>query len=36
MGECFANNEDRGQREILRLVHEEITPLLKGKNGLKR
>ncbi|HEY9281453.1 MAG TPA: mandelate racemase/muconate lactonizing enzyme family protein, partial [Eoetvoesiella sp.] len=33
IGECFSNNEDTGQMEIVRLIHEEISPLLMGKSG---
>lgn len=32
-GECFSNNEDAGQAEIIRLIHDEISPRLIGKNG---
>ena len=34
IGECFSNNEDLGQREIVRLIEEEITPRLLGRNPL--
>lgn len=33
VGECFGNNEDRGQTEIVRLIEEEIAPLLRGKDA---
>lgn len=33
VGECFSNNEDIGQREILRLIDEEIAPRLIGREG---
>jgi len=34
IGECFSNNEDTGQQEILRLIEQEITPRLLGQNPL--
>lgn len=33
MGECFSNNEDTGQAEIIRIIHEEIAPRLIGKDA---
>ncbi|GAA4333900.1 mandelate racemase/muconate lactonizing enzyme family protein [Pigmentiphaga soli] len=33
VGECFSNNEDRGQPEIVRLIGEEILPRLKGRSA---
>jgi len=33
VGECFSNNEDSGQAEILRLIHDEIAPLLIGRDA---
>jgi L-alanine-DL-glutamate epimerase-like enolase superfamily enzyme len=32
-GECFANNEEAGQAEILRLIEQEITPRLLGRSA---
>ncbi len=34
VGECFSNNEDTGQKEIVRLIEEEISPRLLGRNAL--
>ncbi len=34
VGECFSNNEDTGQQEIVRLIHDEITPRLTGLSAL--
>lgn len=34
IGECFSNNEDTGQKELVRLIHEEISPRLLGQNAL--
>ena len=31
-GECFANNEEMGQAEIVRLIEQEITPRLLGRD----
>ena len=33
VGECFSNNEDTGQAEIVRIIEQEIAPLLKGRNA---
>ena len=33
VGECFANNEEAGQREIVRLIEQEITPRLLGRSA---
>ncbi|HEY4373890.1 MAG TPA: mandelate racemase/muconate lactonizing enzyme family protein [Burkholderiales bacterium] len=33
MGECFSNNENTGQAEIIRIIHEEIAPRLIGRNA---
>ena len=33
VGECFSNNEAHAQEEIVRLIHEEITPLLRSRNA---
>lgn len=33
VGECFSNNEDAGQGEILRLIREEIAPRIVGKSA---
>ncbi|MBV6304212.1 mandelate racemase/muconate lactonizing enzyme family protein [Candidimonas humi] len=33
VGECFSNNEDQGQAEIVRLIHEELVPLLVGREA---
>lgn len=32
-GACFANNEDAGQRAILRIIEEEIAPILVGRSA---
>jgi L-alanine-DL-glutamate epimerase-like enolase superfamily enzyme len=32
VGECFANNEEVGQAEIIRLIGQEITPRLLGRS----
>ena len=33
VGECFSNNENQGQGEILRLIGEEIAPRIVGKSA---
>ena len=33
VGECFSNNEDTGQAEIVRIIHEEIAPRLIGRDA---
>jgi D-galactarolactone cycloisomerase len=35
VGECFSNNEDTGQAEILRLIHDEIAPLVRGRSAFE-
>lgn len=33
VGECFGNNEDTGQAEILRLIRDELAPVLIGRDA---
>jgi L-alanine-DL-glutamate epimerase-like enolase superfamily enzyme len=31
VGECFSNNENAGQKQIVSIIHDEIAPLLRAK-----
>jgi L-alanine-DL-glutamate epimerase-like enolase superfamily enzyme len=34
VGECFSNNENTGQKQIVSIIHDEIAPLLAGRDAM--